>query len=122
MSENYFESIIRSLKEDAGKINEGLESNLKRGDINTYISMMKALRTTLELIDEYDWQEYHSVYASKSPDSDKWIDMISVWEQNNQGNIRNHERYKLFDGVNLADLSNEIPAMQTVRLRSSTFD
>jgi hypothetical protein len=60
-----------------------------------YIATLKSLRETLELIKKYDWQLMYSEYeiSDKKDDTilNNYITEIAVWEQNHEGNIRNHK-------------------------------
>ena len=98
--ENYFNGIVRTLKDEAIELNRKLEK-IRKGctddkGMNLYISTLKSLRETLNLIKEYDWQLMYSKYRTKNEDGE-WINQVSVWEQDSQNNIRNHKVFHVCD-------------------------
>ncbi len=98
--ENYYEGIVKTLKTEANNLVNKLGRAECKNDFGNYLGVVKSLKATLELISSYDWHENHSVYRANDKD-----DMISIWEQNSDGNIRNHECYKLVSKENLANKS-----------------
>ena len=93
---SFYDSIVKNLKQEAEKLNRKLtvirENNQ---DMNMYISTLKSLRETLELISRYDWKLNYSEY--KTEEFGKEIKQVSIWEQNFEGNIRNHKVWEIFD-------------------------
>jgi hypothetical protein len=100
IEDNFYDSIVSNLKNEAVKLNKKLidlrESNK---DMNLYISTLKSLRETLDLINKYDWQLMYSTYGLKEEDSEKRNRVISVWEQNHDYQIRNHRIWKITDEI-----------------------
>ena len=98
--ENYFNGIVETLKTEAIELNRKLEK-IRKGctddkGMNLYISTLKSLRETLNLIKEYDWQSLSSKYRTKNEDGE-WINCVSIWEQNSQNDIRNHKVFHVCD-------------------------
>ena len=88
--ENFNDEIIESLKNNARKLNKNLNNMSDISNMNSYISCVKALRETMDLIQRYDWRLLYSEYKT---DGKK---QVSVWEQDATGNIKNH---KIWDVV-----------------------
>jgi len=68
-------------------------------DPNKTLNEIKTLREILNLIDTYDWKPMHSEYTTnENIDSGcanvikyRSIKQVAVWEQNGEGQIRNHK-------------------------------
>lgn len=96
---NFYDSIITNLKKEASELNKKLSKIRDTGnDMNNYISTLKSLRETLDLISKYDWRFEYSEYKVKD-DSDNWIKQISVWEQNHDNQIRNHKFWNVISDI-----------------------
>jgi len=128
---NFYDGIVKNLKQEAKHLNERLTRFRVNNEMNGYISTLKSLRETLDLIKKYDWQLMYSEYGIKDEkeimridDSiddiidislannktrneikdeidylirqkgNSFITEIAVWEQNNEGNIRNHKVWR----------------------------
>lgn len=92
---NFYDEIVKNLKEEAKKLNEKLSKLRDNHDMNGYISTLKSLRETLDLIHKYDWQLYYSEYGVESDNVDSGYAIeIAVWEQNHEGQIRNHKTWR----------------------------
>lgn len=88
------EQIVLDLKADAENISKVLLHASTFGnpsDLNRYPAAVKCLKETLALIREYDWQLKYSQYTTGTDAHRE----IAIWEQNGQGEIRNH---KVFSG------------------------
>jgi superfamily II helicase len=84
--EDFYGNIVKLLKEEAYKLKINLEVFGKNSEMNLYISTLKSLRETLDLIAKYDWQLKYSKYTT-----DDEVQQVSIWEQNHEGQIRNHK-------------------------------
>ena len=82
---SFIEQRIDNLKEEAKMLDESISKTRDRGDFGTYRNLIKAYSDILLLIDRYDWQQKYSEYTT---DEEK---QIAVWEQNSDGNIRDHK-------------------------------
>ena len=96
--ENYFNGIVETLKTEAIELNRKLEK-IRKGctddkGMNLYISTLKSLRETLNLIKEYDWQLMYSEYNT-TDDNGNLLHQASIWEQNSQNDIRNHKIFSV---------------------------
>ena len=104
---NYIDDIVKTLKDEAKELNKNLVKYRQSKDMNLYISTLKSLRETMNLIHEYDWQEEHSEYRTGD---DNHIE-VSTWEQNSNGEIKNHKRYivdKKFDDKDINQIEKEL--------------
>jgi hypothetical protein len=92
IEDNFYDSIVLNLKKEADKLNKKLNDIRENNkDMNLYISTLKSLKETLDLINKYDWKLMYSTYGLKEQDSENRNRMISVWEQNHDCQIRNHK-------------------------------
>lgn len=100
IEDNFYDSIVTNLKGEAEKLNRKLiDLRENNKDMNLYISTLKSLRETLDLIHKYDWQLMYSTYGLKEQDSEKRNRMISIWEQNHDYQIRNYKMWKIVEEV-----------------------
>ena len=100
----FYDDIVVNLRNEAKNLNKKLrtirEMNL-RDDYNNYITVLKSLRETLDLIHKYDWQLMYSEYGvlrktGLYQDKEELFTEIAVWEQNHDSQIRNHKTWKTF--------------------------
>jgi len=95
---NFYDGIVSNLKQEAKHLNERLTKFRNNSDMNGYIATLKSLRETLDLIKKYDWQLMYSEYGVVDDKDDSilksYITEIAVWEQNNEGNIKNYKVWK----------------------------
>jgi len=100
--ENFYEEIVKSLKEDADKLNKILSKAMENKDMNLYISTIKSLRETLELISKYDWRLMYSEYTT-TDSQDNSIKQVAVWEQNHDIQIKNHKVWEVLSKVTIGE-------------------
>ena len=98
---NFYDDIVVNLKQEAKHLNDRLTRFRSNNEMNGYIATLKSLRETLDLIKKYDWQLMYSEYGvfKSNKDSDRGkidniITEISVWEQNHDGQIKNHKIWR----------------------------
>jgi hypothetical protein len=96
---DFYNDIVENLRIEAKKLNDKLNDLRNKNDMNLYISTLKSLRETLDLISKYDWKLNYSEYQVKD-DNDNLITQISVWEQNHDNQIRNHKFWNVVDAIN----------------------
>jgi hypothetical protein len=129
---SFYDSIIEKLKEEAKCLNDKLYSIREcklSGHMNDYIATLKSLRETLDLIHKYDWQLMYSEYGVEIEDkitvknddgnqvfevknnTSTWFTEIAVWEQNHEGQVRNHKIWRT-----------NIPYKDSNRLKIGTLD
>ena len=101
---NYFDSIVKDLKNEANELHKNLVRYRQNKDMNLYISTLKSLRDVMNLIHEYDWQPQFSKYRVNDKDNGGSHYEIATWEQNSDNEVRNHKRYEL---KSPEDLNNE---------------
>lgn len=93
MSKDFsFEQIVSDLKTDAEKIGKVLSHASEFGnsaDLNRYPAAIKSLKETMSLIRDYDWKLKYSQYTTGTDAHRE----VAIWEQNGQGEIRNHKRF-----------------------------
>jgi len=107
---NFYDDILLNLKNEAIKLNkklttirEGLgsvnSSQSRSNDMNLYISTLKSLRDTLDLISKYDWRLMYSEYETDSGCAIKkpLVKQIAVWEQNHENQIRKHKVWNVIE-------------------------
>lgn len=101
--ENFYDSIIVSLKDDAKKLNNKLTIAINNHDMQLYISTIKSLRDTLDLISKYDWRLMYSEYKIIDEDEIKNLehqlklaqDKIDTDKEQNADFISIYERDRL---------------------------
>lgn len=95
------DELLTSLKKEQTELLKKIEDKRKSGDYGTYKNLINALKEVVYLIERYDreplekpitWELKYSNYKT-----DDNIPMISVWEQNNNGEIRNTKQFRLYD-------------------------
>jgi len=100
---NFYDDIVANLKQEAKYLNDRLTRFRNNNEMNGYIATLKSLRETLDLIKKYDWQlmysEYDIEYKSCLDGKDKISREIAVWEQNHEGSIRNHNKWKIISNT-----------------------
>lgn len=90
-----YSDAIKGLKEDEQKLSDQLKTLVHNGKHNEYIACLKALKETMNLIHEYDWQPHFSKYRTEDANHSNGHYEVSTWEQNSDNEIRNHKRYEL---------------------------
>lgn len=95
---NFYDNVVANLRKEADILSNRLTKwSNSGGDFagNGYIATVKALKEVLALIKEYDWKLYCSEYKKEYDDGTglKWVPEVSVWEQNHDGEIRNHRKW-----------------------------
>jgi len=119
---NFYDGIVKNLKKEAVKLNDKLakireslssinsfqSSQSRSNDMNLYISTLKSLRETLDLISKYDWKlmysEYEILVSNKDSDRGKLgneVKQVSVWEQNHDNQIKNHKIWSVVDALDI---------------------
>lgn len=93
---NFYDKIVKSLKDDAKKLNDKLSIAMNNSDMQLYISTIKSLRDTLDLISKYDWRLMHSEYRDEQARK-----QVSVWEQNHDNQIRNHKVWNVIEKIDV---------------------
>lgn len=100
----FYDSIVKNLKQEAEKLNQKLEKLRDDPNSNGYISTLKSLRETLDLISKYDWKLHYSehetsrFFDSCDPDFSPFK-KISIWEQNSDNQIKNNQVWTIVDTV-----------------------
>ena len=115
---NFYDGIVKNLKKEAVKLNDKLAKireslssinssqsyQSRSNDMNLYISTLKSLRETLDLISKYDWKlmysEYEILVSNKDSDRGKLgneVKQVSVWEQNHDNQIKNHKIWNVVE-------------------------
>jgi hypothetical protein len=97
----FYDEIIKNLKEEAKKLNQKLLIATNRDDMQLYISAIKSLRETLDLIHKYDWQLMYSAYETCTEEGrdSKTEKQVAVWRQNYDGLITNHRIWRVIEEI-----------------------
>jgi glycerol kinase len=104
----FYDEIVKNLKEEAKKLNKKLTTiSNNNGDYNTYIAILKSLRETLNLINEYDWQLHYSEYETIGENNSR-TKQVAVWKQNSDNQIKNHIVWNIEQKVDLDKLTKGI--------------
>ena len=100
---DYKQEMIKRLKEDCKtlidkKIPKALDNAVDDRGVGTYRNLTKALAENIKLIEEYDWKLMYSEYTTTTTDANgDTKKQISIWEQNSDGEIRNHKFWNVED-------------------------
>ena len=78
-------TIVQEMKKHIEVLNEKIKINIVNDNIGTVKNLTNSLGYMLKIIDEYDWKLKYSEYIT---DGKK---QVAVWEQNGEGQIRNHK-------------------------------
>lgn len=92
----FTEVTVTILKDEIRLLDVAMKKSIEHGDYTTYKNLINGYRETIKLIQELDWRKLHSEYATKDSEGN-WVGQVSIWEQNGDGNIRNHKVYILKD-------------------------
>ena len=96
---DYKQEMVKRLKEDCKmliekKIPKALDNAIDDRGVGTYRNLTRALAENIRLIEEYDWQLMYSEYSTTTRDAKK---QVAIWEQNSDGEIRNHKVWNVVD-------------------------
>ena len=109
---NVYQEIVGCLKKEAKKLSGRLVLYNNQGEMNQYISTIKSLKETLDLINKYNWKLTYSEYdiSEESGRPTKPLTkQVSVWEQNHENQIRNHKVWNVVESIiNSATINNLI--------------
>jgi hypothetical protein len=82
-------NVVEFLKVEENLLREKANKILNNGDFAMYTKIINAYETVVELIKKYDWKTQYSEYTITEEGKD--IKQVAVWEQNGDGQIRNHK-------------------------------
>ena len=80
------------------KLPRVLDSIETKGD-GTYRNLINSLGNMMKLIEEHDWQLRYSKYKTIN-DKGEEVCQVAVWEQNSDGEIKNHQFWNVEDDKN----------------------
>lgn len=63
--------------------------NYSYNDPNKTLNEIKVVKEIFALLDTYDWKLMHSEYATENSNQ------VAIWEQNGDGQIRNHKVFNI---------------------------
>lgn len=105
MSKSIIEETVINLKKNVKDINDKLSFASKMGDNKKVIEYTRILRDMLDLIQKYDYEQKYSVYEIPARWDISYDKVISVWEQNIEGFIKNHKAFYIKGEVELKDMT-----------------
>ena len=96
------QKLVERLKKDCEvllneKMPKVLDSIETKGD-GTYRNLINALGNMMKLIEEYDWQLHYSQYGTTNNKGEE-IRQVAVWEQNGDGDIKNHKVWDVYSST-----------------------
>lgn len=93
--------IVSKLKSDIDVLLTKLSDSLTNGEFGTYKNLVSAIKGNLEIIKELSKDDYELMYSQYSTTIDGMkIPQVAVWEQNSDGDIRNHKTWNVaIDGL-----------------------
>lgn len=84
------EKVVKALEEDIESLLSKLKGCMDGNDFSNYKMLINNLKDTVNLKQSLDWKLMYSEY-SVPVDSEHFQKQVSVWEQDGDGNIRNHK-------------------------------
>ena len=94
MSKEFMTEVVENLKIEIRSLNDRLKECRRKGDFSTYKMLINCYRDTMGIIEKYDFQTKFSEYNSTG-ENGKFSKMVSVWEQNSEGTVRNHKVWEV---------------------------
>lgn len=93
---SFNDEMVENLKTEAKDIMNKLP-NIREQHLGSYKNLINILRDLARLIDDYGWKFMYSEHKTMYGDE---IPQLSIWEQNSDGQIRNHKVFNLKDTQN----------------------
>ena len=84
------EKVVKALDEDINSLLDKLKASLDNNDFSGYKMFINNLKDTVNLKQSLDWKLLYSEYRIQVS-GDTFQKQVAVWEQNGDGNIRNHK-------------------------------
>lgn len=98
---NCFDNIVSLLKQDAIDLQKRFTNAKNDNDYKISIDVLRLLKDTLSLIKEYDWKLMYSEYETGLYTNETLKKQVAIWEQNSEGNIRNHKVWDIDSGMRI---------------------
>jgi len=102
---NFYYAIVKNLKQEARKLSIILQVASSQSNMQLYISSIKSLKETLDLISKYDWKLMYSEYETSEEagrPTKPLVKQIAVWEQNHDNQIKNHKIWNVVEVLDVA--------------------
>lgn len=99
-------TVVEYLKGEEQKLRQAMDNCLKRNQLAMYKNLIQAYERIVYLIKKYDWQIMHSEYGRI--EDGITIPTLSIWEQNGDGQTRNHNVYTLANSDKVNTVINNI--------------
>lgn len=96
--------VVLGLKKDLNILQDKMTKALESDNVGTYINLQKALVNSLNAIKELS-NEYELMYSAYTTGENKQK-QVAIWEQNSDGDIRNHKVWNVHDYGLKADTLN----------------
>ena len=97
MEEKLFtEKIVENLKKEVNELNISLERCRKTDNFSMYKHLINGYGDVIRLIQDLDWKLMYSKYGKKL-DNGTFINAISTWEQNGDGQVKNIKEFGRLD-------------------------
>ena len=84
------EKVVKALDEDIDLLISKLHASLSNNDFSGYKMLVNNLTNTVGLKQSLDWKLLYSEYSTQVS-GDTLQKQVAVWEQNGDGNIKNHK-------------------------------
>jgi len=86
--------VVKRLEKNLESLLNKYDDAITKSDSRTGIEMLRLIKDTMNLIDNLDFQLMHGTYGIEMEDH-SIKRLISVWEQNSQGIIRNQKTWEV---------------------------
>ena len=84
------EKVVKALDKDIDSLLDKLKASLDNNNFSNYKMFINNLKDTVNLKQSLDWKLLYSEYKTQVSGND-FQKQVAVWEQNGDGNIRNHK-------------------------------
>ena len=90
VEESLTEKVVKALDEDTDSLLGKLKASLDNNNFSNYKMFINNLKDTVNLKQSLDWKLLYSEYSTQVS-GDTFQKQVAVWEQNGDGNIKNHK-------------------------------
>lgn len=104
---NFNEQVVETLKNEEKMLRDKMHNELHNGNYSMYKQLINAYSEIIKLIKRYDWEFRYSEYLTQV-DSEHYQKQVAIWEQNDDGQIRNHKVWNVEENASTNSNEKEI--------------
>jgi hypothetical protein len=111
--------IVKMLESDLDSLMKKRTKLIEGGEYKQSIELTRVIKETLTLLDTYGWRQAYSIYKILNANgSGGFVDMISVWDENQDGNVANCRVFSL--GAEYVDVESDYTVYTNKYTKPST--